>query len=233
MMHRAILGSFERFLGILIENHAGRFPLWLAPRQAVVATITSDADDYAAEAVATLRAAGLRVEADTRNEKINYKVREHSLAKVPVILAVGRKEVEERAVSVRRLGEQGQKVVSLEEAARMLAEEATPPDLAERRGRGRPSPPLPVSRRNTVPLRRGYAGPVSSRKIDGRFSPRNTCRRFQRRRRSGRETTPTFRIETSSIRFAGDTAASVRRDAPTPFRGETCMRRGRAGGGSR
>ncbi len=129
MMHRAILGSFERFLGILIENHAGRFPLWLAPRQAVVATITSDADDYAAEAVATLRAAGLRVEADTRNEKINYKVREHSLAKVPVILAVGRKEVEERAVSVRRLGEQGQKVVSLEEAARMLAEEATPPDL--------------------------------------------------------------------------------------------------------
>tara|TARA_B100002003_G_scaffold231573_1_gene242692 strand:- start:121 stop:918 length:798 start_codon:yes stop_codon:yes gene_type:complete len=129
MMHRAILGSFERFLGILIENHAGRFPLWLAPRQVVIATITSDADDYAQEAAAALRAVGLRAEADVRNEKINYKVREHSLAHVPLILAVGRKEVEERTVSIRRLGEKGQTVLPLEDAAATIAEEATPPDL--------------------------------------------------------------------------------------------------------
>ena len=129
MMHRAILGSFERFIGILIENHAGRFPLWLAPRQAVVATIVSDADDYAAEAVQMMRAAGLRVDLDTRNEKINYKVREHSDAKIPAILAVGRQEVEARSVSVRRLGEKGQKVLPLQEAIAALTEEATPPDL--------------------------------------------------------------------------------------------------------
>ncbi len=129
MLHRAILGSFERFIGILIENCAGRFPLWLAPRQAVVATIVSDADPYAAEATAALRAAGLRVEADTRNEKINYKVREHSAALVPAILAVGRQEVETRTVAVRRLGEQGQKVMALEEAVAALKAEATPPDL--------------------------------------------------------------------------------------------------------
>ena len=129
MMHRAILGSFERFIGILIENYAGRFPLWLAPSQAVVATIVSDADEYGREVVAELQAAGLRVGLDTRNEKINYKVREHSDAKVPAILALGRKEVEERTVSIRRLGEQGQKVVPLAEAVRALAEEATPPDL--------------------------------------------------------------------------------------------------------
>ncbi|WP_148923466.1 threonine--tRNA ligase [Oceanicella actignis] len=129
MLHRAILGSFERFIGILIENHAGRFPMWLAPVQAVVATITSDADDYAREVAATLRAAGLRVETDLRNEKINYKVREHSLAKTPAIIAVGRQEVENRAVAVRRLGEKGQRVMPLAEAAAALAEEATPPDL--------------------------------------------------------------------------------------------------------
>jgi threonyl-tRNA synthetase len=129
MMHRAILGSFERFIGILIENCAGRFPLWLAPRQAVVATIVSDADDYAGEVLAALRAAGLRAEADTRNEKINYKVREHSAAHVPAILAVGMREVEAGTVAVRRLGAQGQKVMTLEEAVAALAEEATPPDL--------------------------------------------------------------------------------------------------------
>ncbi len=129
MMHRAILGSFERFLGILIENHAGRFPLWLAPKQVVIATITSDADDYAMEAAAALRAVGIRAEADVRNEKINYKVREHSLAHVPLILAVGRKEVEERTVSIRRLGEKGQTVLPLEDAAATIVEEATPPDL--------------------------------------------------------------------------------------------------------
>ena len=129
MLHRAILGSFERFLGILIENHAGRFPLWLAPKQVVVATITSDADGYAAEVVAALRAAGIRAEADTRNEKINYKVREHSLAKVPAILAVGRQEVENRSVAVRRLGAQGSKVLGLEEALEAFVAEATPPDL--------------------------------------------------------------------------------------------------------
>ncbi|MGM0586275.1 MAG: threonine--tRNA ligase [Pseudomonadota bacterium] len=129
MMHRAILGSFERFLGILIENHAGRFPLWLAPRQIVVATITSDADSYAEEVAEALRAHGLRAEADTRNEKINYKVREHSHAHVPLILAVGRQEVEHRTVSVRRLGEKGQKVMHLDEAAEDFVREATPPDL--------------------------------------------------------------------------------------------------------
>ncbi len=129
MLHRAILGSFERFIGILIENYAGKLPFWLAPRQVVVATITSDADEYAAQVVSALRAKGLRVEADTRNEKINYKVREHSVGKVPVILAVGRQEVEDRSVSLRRLGEKGQSVLPLDEAAATLAGEATPPDL--------------------------------------------------------------------------------------------------------
>jgi threonyl-tRNA synthetase len=129
MLHRAILGSFERFIGILIENHAGRFPLWLAPCQAVVATITSDADEYAGEVVAALRAAGLRVEGDTRNEKINYKVREHSDAKTPAILAIGKQEVENRTVSIRRLGAQGSKTMTLDEAVAALVAEATPPDL--------------------------------------------------------------------------------------------------------
>ncbi|PKP67091.1 MAG: threonine--tRNA ligase [Alphaproteobacteria bacterium HGW-Alphaproteobacteria-8] len=129
MLHRAILGSFERFIGILIENCAGRFPLWLAPRQVVVATIVSDADAYAAEVVAALRALGLRAEADVRNEKINYKVREHSAAHVPVILALGRQEVEARSVSVRRLGAQGQTAMTLDAALAALTEEATPPDL--------------------------------------------------------------------------------------------------------
>jgi len=105
MLHRATLGSFERFIGILIENSAGRLPFWLAPRQVVVASIVSDADDYVHETVAALQNAGVRAEADIRNEKINYKVREHSLAKVPVILAIGAREVEERTVTLRRLGE--------------------------------------------------------------------------------------------------------------------------------
>ena len=129
MLHRAILGSFERFLGILIENHAGRMPLWLAPRQIVVATITSEADDYAAEVVAALTKAGLRAEVDARNEKINYKVREHSLGKVSAIFAVGAREVEERTVAIRRLGDKRQANLSLEEAVAAFADEATPPDL--------------------------------------------------------------------------------------------------------
>ncbi len=129
MLHRAILGTFERFIGILIEHHAGRFPLWLAPVQAVVATIVSDADDYAAEVVAKLQAAGIRAEADTRNEKINYKVREHSLAKVPNLLVVGKREAEEGSVALRQLGSEGQKILALDEAIAMLAVEATPPDL--------------------------------------------------------------------------------------------------------
>jgi threonyl-tRNA synthetase len=128
MLHRAILGTLERFLGVLIEHHAGAFPLWLAPVQAVVATITSDADAFAEEAAAKLRAAGLRVETDLRNEKIGYKVREHSLAKVPVIAAVGRREAEEGKVALRRLGSNEQQVMTLEEAAALLAKEATPPD---------------------------------------------------------------------------------------------------------
>lgn len=129
MLHRAVLGSFERFIGILIEEHAGKLPFWLAPRQVVVASITSEADAYVHEVVSTLTAAGIRAEADIRNEKINYKVREHSLAKVPVILAVGAREVESRSVSVRRLGEKGTTVRPLEEVTEELAREATPPDL--------------------------------------------------------------------------------------------------------
>ena len=129
MLHRAILGTFERFIGILIEHHAGRFPLWLAPVQAVAATIVSDADPYAEEVVAKLKAAGIRAESDTRNEKINYKVREHSLAKVPALLVVGKREAEEGTVAIRRLGSEGQQIVKLDEAIAMLKAEATPPDL--------------------------------------------------------------------------------------------------------
>jgi len=129
MLHRAILGTFERFIGILIEHHAGRFPLWLAPVQAVAATIVSDADGYAEEVVAKLRDAGIRAETDIRNEKINYKVREHSLAKVPALLVVGKREAEEGTVAIRRLGSEGQQVMKLDEAIAMLKAEATPPDL--------------------------------------------------------------------------------------------------------
>ena len=129
MLHRAILGSFERFLGILIENYAGRFPLWLAPVQAVVASIVSDAGEYAEEVAATLRARGLEVRIDVRNEKINAKVREHSLARVPVLVVVGRREAEQRTVALRRLGGEAQEVLALDEAAARLAAEATPPDL--------------------------------------------------------------------------------------------------------
>ncbi|SEP99903.1 threonyl-tRNA synthetase [Loktanella sp. DSM 29012] len=129
MLHRAVLGSFERFIGILIESHAGKLPFWLAPRQVVVATIVSDADDYATEIVAALRKAGVRAEADTRNEKINYKVREHSVGKVPVILALGAREVEERTVTVRRLGEKQTQVMDLHAILASLKDDATPPDL--------------------------------------------------------------------------------------------------------
>ncbi len=130
MLHRAILGTFERFLGILIEHHAGRFPLWLAPVQAVVATIVSEADEHAREVVAALAAKGLRVEADLRNEKINYKVREHSLAHVPYLLVVGKREAEEGTVALRPLGADArQEVLSLEAVAARLAAEALPPDL--------------------------------------------------------------------------------------------------------
>jgi len=130
MLHRAIFGSYERFIGILIEHYAGKFPLWLAPVQAVVATIVSDADDYAREVVGKLQAAGLRAEADLRNEKINYKVREHSLAKVPLLLVVGKREAEEGTVAVRRLGsDEHQKVIGLDEAVTLFAAEAMPPDM--------------------------------------------------------------------------------------------------------
>jgi threonyl-tRNA synthetase len=130
MLHRAILGSFERFIGILIEHHAGRFPLWLAPVQAVVATIVSDADDYAREVAAKLEAAGLRAAADLRNEKINYKVREHSLAKVPNLLVVGKREADEGTVALRPLGEGArQEVIGLDEVVERLRIEALPPDL--------------------------------------------------------------------------------------------------------
>jgi threonyl-tRNA synthetase len=129
MIHRAICGSMERFLGILIENYAGHFPLWLAPQQITVATITQDADDYAHKVTETLLNAGLRARADLRNEKINYKVREHSLAKVPVILALGKREAEEGTVSVRRLGSQANTVMTLEEAVKACVDEGMAPDL--------------------------------------------------------------------------------------------------------
>ena len=127
MLHRAILGSFERFIGVLIEHYAGRFPLWLAPVQAVVATITSDADDYAREVFARLREAGLRAELDLRNEKIGYKVREHSVAKVPVMLVVGRREAEQETVALRRLGSQQQEMLAVGDSIHTLSEEAAVP----------------------------------------------------------------------------------------------------------
>ncbi|QUS40636.1 threonine--tRNA ligase [Tardiphaga alba] len=129
MVHRAICGSMERFIGILIEHYAGSFPLWLAPTQVMVTTITSEGDEYAKVVAAAARKAGLRVEIDLRNEKINYKVREHSLAKIPALLVVGKKEAESHSVSVRRLGSEGQKVISTDEAIAALVEEATPPDV--------------------------------------------------------------------------------------------------------
>jgi threonyl-tRNA synthetase len=129
MLHRAIFGTYERFIGILIEEYAGRFPMWLAPVQVVVATIVSDADDWALEVARRLAAAGLRVETDLRNEKINLKVREHSLQKVPAMLVVGRREAEEGTVAVRRLGQEGQQIMPLDSVLAALADEATPPDL--------------------------------------------------------------------------------------------------------
>ncbi|MGD9966645.1 MAG: threonine--tRNA ligase [Hyphomonadaceae bacterium] len=129
MLHRAILGSLERFIGVLIENYAGAFPMWLAPVQVVVATITQDADNYAAEVARTFRAAGLRVELDLRNEKVGYKIREHSLQKIPVIAVVGRKEAENASVALRRFGSDAQTVLPLTQAVRDLSAEATPPDL--------------------------------------------------------------------------------------------------------
>jgi threonyl-tRNA synthetase len=128
MVHRAIVGSMERWLGITIEHYAGHFPLWLAPVQVVVATITSDGDAYARKVRDDLRDAGLRAEADLRNEKINYKVREHSVLKVPVILVVGKREMDETAVNIRRLGSQDQQSLPLADAIQMLREEARPPD---------------------------------------------------------------------------------------------------------
>ncbi|MGL6210526.1 MAG: threonine--tRNA ligase [Paracoccaceae bacterium] len=129
MLHRAILGTLERFIGIMIESYSGKLPFWLAPRQIVVASIVSDADPFVREVVETLRARGLRAEPDTRNEKINYKVREHSVGKVPVILAIGMKEVEERTVSLRRLGETITRTISLQDVVAELAAEGIPPDL--------------------------------------------------------------------------------------------------------
>jgi threonyl-tRNA synthetase len=139
MVHRAILGSFERFLGVLIEHYAGRFPLWLAPVQMVVATIVSDADAYASDVAAAMRAAGLAVDLDLSNQKINAKVREHSLAHVPVLAVVGRKEAEQRTVTLRRLGGEAQEMLPLEEAVRRLAVEATPPDLKPQAAQGKPA----------------------------------------------------------------------------------------------
>jgi threonyl-tRNA synthetase len=129
MLHRAMFGSLERFFGILLEHYAGHLPLWLSPLQAVVATITEDADAYAREVTAAAHHLGLRVEGDLRNEKINYKVREHSLAKVPALLVVGRKEAAERTVSIRRLGKEGQTVLPLDAALKALADEAVAPDV--------------------------------------------------------------------------------------------------------
>ena len=129
MLHRAVFGTFERFMGILIENYAGSFPMWLSPVQIVVAAITDAANGYAEEAAAALRKAGLRVETDLRNEKINYKVREHSLQKIPVIAVVGNREAEERTLALRRLGSNAQQMITLDDACRELSQEALAPDL--------------------------------------------------------------------------------------------------------
>jgi threonyl-tRNA synthetase len=129
MLHRAILGSLERFIGMMLESYAGKMPLWLAPVQVVVATIVSEADDYAQKLVARLKAGGIRAELDARNEKINYKVREHSVQKVPLLFVVGKREAEEGTVSVRRLGTEGQKVLPATDAVVQLMAEAVPPDL--------------------------------------------------------------------------------------------------------
>ena len=129
MLHRACLGSFERFIGILIEEHAGKLPFWLAPRQVVVASIVTDANKYCLEIVGALKKVGVQAEADLRNEKINYKVREHSVGKVPIILACGMREIEQKTVSVRRLGEKQTYSSSLTEIVKALARDATPPDL--------------------------------------------------------------------------------------------------------
>ena len=129
MLHRAILGSFERFIGILIENFSGRFPLWLAPLQIVVASITDEAASYAEDVVEACRAVSLKAETDVRNEKINFKVREHSVAKVPVIFVVGAREATNRTVSIRRLGGKEQEIVALAQAVDTLATEAAMPGL--------------------------------------------------------------------------------------------------------
>jgi threonyl-tRNA synthetase len=128
MLHRATLGSFERFIGILIESHAGKLPFWLAPRQVVVAAIVSDANEYVHEITAALKAVGVRAEEDIRNEKINYKVRDHSLGKVPIILAIGMKEVAERSVSIRRLGDTITEILGLNQVIDILRKEALAPD---------------------------------------------------------------------------------------------------------
>jgi threonyl-tRNA synthetase len=129
MLHRAIVGSLERFIGVLIEHYAGKFPLWLAPVQVAVATVVADADGYAGEVVATLKAAGLRVLLDTENQTVNYKVRRHSLAKVPNLLVLGRREAENRTITLRKLGSEGQESLALEQAVSLLAAQAVPPDL--------------------------------------------------------------------------------------------------------
>lgn len=131
MLHRAILGSMHRFIGVLIEHYVGKFPLWLAPVHAVVCTITNDADDYAREVYKTLTNAGLRVQMDIKPEKINAKIRDHSLAKVPLILVVGKKEAEQKTVALRRLGGEAQEIIGLADAASKLANEALPPDLRD------------------------------------------------------------------------------------------------------
>ena len=129
MLHRAIVGSMERFIGVLIEHYAGKFPLWMAPVQAAVATVVSDADPYAREVVAALKAAGIRTVLDTGNQTVNYKVRQHSLAKTPYLLVLGRREAENRTVTVRKLGVEKQESLALDAAISMLSTEAVPPDL--------------------------------------------------------------------------------------------------------
>ena len=127
MLHRAILGSFERFIGVLIEHYAGRLPLWLAPVQGAIATITSDADDYAKEVATAFADTGMRLSLDIRNEKINYKIREHSVTKLPLILVVGKQEAENRTIAIRRLGGKAQEIVALDDALNTLSKEAAPP----------------------------------------------------------------------------------------------------------
>ncbi|MEM8662985.1 MAG: threonine--tRNA ligase, partial [Pseudomonadota bacterium] len=212
MLHRALFGSLERFFGILIENFAGQLPLWLSPMPVMVATIVSEVDDYALEVVAALKAAGLVAEADVRNEKINYKVREHSAAKVPVILVVGGREAEDRTVAMRRLGSRQNTVMPLDEAVAMLVAEATPPDVA--RLRAQQAAEITADRRiDVVEVFEGYVvndpvGGLSSNIFETREEAVEAAQRILAELGGGVATVSTLKGEMERLTVAGAQAAA-------------------------